>query len=242
MRAGSLRNRLAILKRWPVHPQWFAFRRERAHWAAIAEWAQGRVLDIGAGRREIRDYLAPETRYVSLDFWETAVGWYHTRPDIFGDAQRLPIASAGVDTILLLDVLEHLPQPELCLVEVQRILKPGGRLALQVPFLYPLHDEPYDFSRWTVYGLRQLAGQYGFDILSETVFGGPAETAALLLNLALVHTALTWIQEKSVKVFLLPLVPFFVLAVNLMGWLGGRLGREDGLMPHGYRMVWQKRK
>ncbi len=241
MKASSLRSKLACLKRWPLHPQWVVFRRQRAHQTAVTAWAQGLVLDIGAGRQEIREFLPPDCCYISLDYWETAVGWYHTRPHIFGDGQRLPIMSAGVDTALLLDVLEHLPCPEACLAEIERVLKPGGRLVLQVPFLYPLHDEPYDFRRWTIHGLRRLAKQNNFDIVSEDAFGRPPETAALLVNLALAHDALAWLETKSLKLILLPLVPPLILFVNLCGWVGSRLSLADGWMPHGYRMVWQKR-
>ena len=240
MKGGRLRHWLARVRRWPLHPQWFVFRREAAQMAAVAAWAQGTTLDVGAGRQMIQHYLPPDARYISLDYWETAVGWYHTRPQIFGDGQQLPIAAASVDTVLLLDVLEHLPRSSDCLAGIARVLKPGGRLVLQVPFLYPPHDEPYDFRRWTVHGLRQLAAEHGFVVVEETMNGRPAETAALLTNLALAHTALRWLAEKRPQMVLLPLVPPLILLINLLGWLGGVLGGADGWMPHSCRMVWEK--
>ncbi|GAB4264418.1 MAG: hypothetical protein Kow0080_03450 [Candidatus Promineifilaceae bacterium] len=208
--------------------------------AAIAAWAWGLVLDVGAGQQTIEQFLPAGTRYVSLDYWETAVGWYHTLPHIFGDGQRLPIATASIDTVLLLDVLEHLPRPGDCLAEIHRVLKPGGRLVLQVPYLYPPHDEPYDFRRWTVHGLQQLAKEHGFSVVDETLNGRSAETAALLANLALAHTALHWLASKRPQMLLLPLVPPLILLINLLGWLGGLLGGSDGWMAHGCRVVWEK--
>ncbi len=240
MKGGTLRRWLARVRRWPLHPQWFVFRHEQAQMMAAAAWARGLVLDVGAGQQEIEQFLPHGTRYVSLDYWETAVGWYHTRPHIFGDGQRLPIATASIDTVLLLDVLEHLPRPADCLAEIYRVLKPGGRLVLQVPFLYPPHDEPYDFRRWTVHGLRQLAKEQGFGVVDETLNGRSAETAALLTNLAITHNALRWLAEKRLQLILLPVIPPLILLVNLLGWLGGLLGGDDGWMAHGCRVVWEK--
>lgn len=240
MKGGRLRRWLAGVRRWPLHPQWFVFRHEQVQMTAVSAWTRGLVLDVGAGQQTIQHFLPANTRYVSLDYWETAVGWYHTRPHIFGDGQRLPIAANSVDTVLLLDVLEHLPRPADCLAEIHRVLKPGGRLVLQVPFLYPPHDEPYDFRRWTVHGLRQLAKEQGFVVVNETMNGRPAETAALLTNLALAHMALRWLIGRRPQMALLPLVPLLILLINMLGWLGGLVGGNDSWMAHGCRVVWEK--
>ena len=76
--------------------------------------------------------------------------------EIFADAQSLPFKNKSIDTILLLDVLEHLPRPEECFEEIYRKSKPNGKVIIQVPFLYPIHDAPLDFRRWTQHGLRGL--------------------------------------------------------------------------------------
>ena len=83
---------------------------------------------------------------------------------------------------------EHLPNPEAAVAEIERVLVMGGVLVVQVPFVYPLHDAPFDFQRWTRYGLTRLLAVNGFELLSEDSFGHPIETAALLGNIALART------------------------------------------------------
>jgi SAM-dependent methyltransferase len=171
-----IRNMAAALRMTPLHPQWFAFMREERNLAITCEALSGTVLDVGCAEGSPRKFLPPDTRYVGLDYYTTATGWYATRPDLYGDAQLLPLADSSVDHALLLDVLEHLPDPNRCLTELHRVIKPAGSLTIQVPFIYPLHDAPLDFHRWTRYGLRQAAKQRGFTIESESAIGHPLET------------------------------------------------------------------
>jgi SAM-dependent methyltransferase len=241
MRQNSLiRRLLAPLQQTPLHPQWFVYRDEREALLLIGRQATGLTLDVGAGAQAVQNYLTAVCRYVSLDYYQTATDWYHTRPQIFGDGQRLPIKANSVDTVLLLDVLEHLPHPEECVAEIWRVLRQGGRLVMQLPFLYPLHDTPYDFHRWTIHGLRALAGRHEFSIESEMVNGHPAESAALLTNLALSKTVLSWFRAKNPLFLLAPLLLVAVPVINGCGWLLARLSGKEPFMPHSYRVVWVK--
>lgn len=241
MRQNALIRRLfAPLKHTPLHPQWFVYKDERGTLQEIGRLAHDLVLDIGAGAQVVQDYLSADCEYISLDYYQTAVTWYHTHPHIYGDGQRLPIRSGSVDTVLLLDVLEHLPQPETCVAEIGRVLRPGGQLVLQVPFLYPLHDVPNDFHRWTIHGLRALAGRYGFSVEHEYVSGHPLESAALLTNLALSKTVLNWFRQKNPLLLFAPLLLWVVPLVNLRGWLLARLSGAETFMPQSYRVVWTK--
>ncbi|MFO7682219.1 MAG: class I SAM-dependent methyltransferase [Chloroflexota bacterium] len=241
MRQNALTRRLLTpFKHTPFHPQWFVYKDEHTSLQEIGRQAHGLVLDIGAGAQVVQKSLSADCRYISLDYYQTAVAWYHTRPHLYGDGQWLPIKSGSVDTVLLLDVLEHLPQPEVCVAEIGRVLRSGGKLVLQVPFLYPLHDAPYDFHRWTIHGLRALADRYGFAIESELISGHPLETAALLTNLALSKTVLNWFRQKNPLLIFALLLLWMVPLVNLRGWLLARASGTETFMPQSYRVVWTK--
>lgn len=235
---SALRAPFAKLRGTPLHPQWHAFRGEAATLERIASAVHGLIVDVGSAQAKPRTVLEAGSRYVALDYYATASQWYGTRPDVYGDAQALPFGNARADGVLLLDVLEHLPKPEACLAEIHRVLKPGGRLVVQVPFLYPIHDAPLDFTRWTRHGLRTLAHTHGFVVENEVALGHPIETAALLANIAASRTVLNWIQQRNPAAVLLLLLPFLVLAVNVMSWIIARVSRTDDLMPRGYRCVW----
>ena len=235
-----LKTLLQRLRNTPLHPQWFAFFREEKNLKRTCEGLSGVVLDIGCADGKPRAFMPDGAEYVGLDYFDTATQWYKTRPNVFGDAQQLPFASSSIDHVLLLDVLEHLPEPDQCLGEIARILKPGGAMTIQVPFLYPIHDAPLDFHRWTRFGLYRAAERAGFDVTHDIAIGHPAETAALSMNIAFSKTVLNWIAGRNPLALLGIALPPFVLIANCLAWATGRLSRDEPMMPYAYRMTWTK--
>ena len=228
------------LRNTPLHPQWFAFFREEKNLRRTCENLTGVVLDIGCADGKPRAYLPDDVDYVGLDYYDTATKWYGTRPSVFGDAQQLPFASSSIDHALLLDVLEHLPDPDRCLGEIARVLKPGGAMTIQVPFLYPIHDAPLDFHRWTRFGLRGAAQRAGLHVTQDEAIGHPAETAALGMNIALSKTVLNWIAGRNPLALLGIALPPIVLILNCLAWVAARTSRAEDMAPYAYRMTWTK--
>ena len=233
-----IRSLASALRNTPLHPQWFACYRERQFLKSTCSGLRGRVLDVGCAGAKPRRELGADVDYIGIDLPLTATGWYHTRPDVFADAQELPFIANCIDHCLLLDVLEHLPDPDRCLAAIHQVLKPGGTLTLQVPFLYPVHDAPLDYHRWTRFGLREAARRHGYHIADEVAAGHPLESAALTANIALSQTVLNWLAQKNPLALSGILLPFAVLAINSLAWLFARLSKADGLMPYAYRMTW----
>jgi SAM-dependent methyltransferase len=125
----------------------------------IAGFASGEVLDIGAGRDLLRRMAGAQVkRWVSMDF-----DLRSATIDVQGDAHALPFPDASFDCIVCADVLEHLQNPELALEEMYRVLRSQGVLIISVPFFLNLHEEPYDFGRYSIYGLRSLLQRHGFE-------------------------------------------------------------------------------
>ena len=121
----------------------------------------GIIYDLGAGESPYKQFfLDYANQYIAVD-WS---GSYHeTNADIVADLnQRLPIASEVADTVVSLSVLEHLCEPQMMLNEAFRILKPGGSIVLQVPWQWWIHEAPYDFFRYTPYGLRYMLERAGY--------------------------------------------------------------------------------
>ena len=233
-----LKTLAAALRNTPFHPQWFAFFREKRSLARTCESLSGLVLDVGCADAKPRDHLPGDARYVGVDYFSTASEWYRTRPDIYADAQKLPLVEACIDHALLLDVLEHIPSPDRCLSELSRVLKPGGSLTIQVPFLYPIHDAPLDYHRWTRYGLLRVAASHGFSVVEERAIGAPLETAALNTNIAMTKAVINWAAAKNPLVVLGLLLPIVVPIVNILAWVLSAVSRDEAMMPYAYRMVW----
>ena len=91
------------------------------------------------------------------------------------DLSQIPVESGKYDLVLMTQVLEHLPEPAKVLRELYRVLKPGGTLWLSTPFYYEEHEVPYDFYRYSQYGLRHF-------LLLERVRGGGGLLARGLLR------------------------------------------------------------
>lgn len=132
------------------------------------EYIKGRLLDAGAGKLSYRHVVKPFcAEYRSLDFKKT-----HPELDYVGDIQAIPLPDQSFDTVFSAEVLEHVPDPDKALREIYRVLKPGGHFVMSIPHLMYLHNEPYDFFRYTNYGLRVLLARAGFRIVLIEPSGG----------------------------------------------------------------------
>ncbi len=135
---------------------------ERALASSFRRYVHGTVLDAGCGHQPYRSSLEQlAERYESID-------WQKRFDDqtYQGDVQSMPsVESARYDTVICSEVLEHLPRPADALREIHRVLKPGGRIILSVPYLSRLHEEPHDYYRYTRHGLGHLLHAAGFTVL-----------------------------------------------------------------------------
>jgi len=122
---------------------------------------RGVVYDLGCGTRPYeKDILPFATSYFGIDWANTS----HTqRADMIADLNHpLMINDEVADTVVSFQVLEHLSEPQTMLNEAFRILKPKGNIFLTVPFQWWIHEAPYDFFRYTLYGLNNMFEKAGF--------------------------------------------------------------------------------
>lgn len=145
-------------------------------------YAKGRLVDLGCGRVPLYEaYRNHVAKIVCVDWGNTVHQTSHL--DYECDlTQRLPFRDSEFDTILLSDVLEHIPEPAQLWQEMARILSPGGHVILNVPFYFRLHEEPFDYYRYTEFALRRFAEQSSFEVLVLQPIGGTPEIFADLLG------------------------------------------------------------
>jgi len=139
----------------------------------------------------------------------------HDSTDIVADAHRLPFKSGSFDCIFSNAVLEHVKLPWEVAWEINRVLKPGGYIAINLPFLNTIHDE-HDYFRFTLKGIRELFPNY------EELFGGVSSGGGSFLPLC---------KIQYINLF----VPFrFLRALNYFIWghLAFRLKVLDKLVAH----------
>lgn len=119
-----------------------------------------RVLDVGSGGSSYGRFF-PNRLTVDIDPLR--------KPDIVADAANLPFKDGEFEAILCTEMLEHVPNPFKVESELRRVLRPGGMLILSTRFVYPLHDTPHDYWRYTKYGLSKLFESWEIiELKSET--------------------------------------------------------------------------
>ncbi|MGV6826004.1 MAG: class I SAM-dependent methyltransferase, partial [bacterium] len=176
MRLKNLLNKYFRLS--PFHPQWLALRKEPLEFArANCTQDKQRLLDIGSGRGGLKPLLSEAVEYVGFDYPSTGIDRYQGSPDVLGTAEALPFAPNCFDSLVCLEVMEHLPDPQGALEEMYRVLRPSGKVLISIPFAYPIHDAPYDFQRLTRYQLVRICERAGFVVASISETAHPIETS-----------------------------------------------------------------
>ena len=126
---------------------------------------KGTVLDVGSGREPFSAMLGA-LKVVTLDY-DAKRG-----PMSVGSCTALPFKDSAFDSVICTEVLEHVSEPGEALSEMQRVMKPGSQIYLTAPMTWCLHYEPYDFYRYTKYGLRHLMEKSGFKVITLEPVGG----------------------------------------------------------------------
>lgn len=147
----------------------------------IKQFGNGDILDIGCGNKPYKQlFLNSAGRYVGCDVVQSSLNTV----DIICEANNVPLQDGTFDTILCTQVLEHVSDPVSVMGEAHRLLKHGGVYIISVPFCWELHEEPYDFFRYSKYGIRALLEKSGFEtVLIEANGGKWAALSQLFLNI-----------------------------------------------------------
>lgn len=146
--------------------------------ATLAEWIptlQGKTIEIGASKNQnYKRFSSDQENYIlsNLSKQENLLRL---------DAMNLDLPESSIDNLISIAMLEHLPDPWKALDEAHRVLKPGGKLVLIVPFMFPFHAFPGDFFRFTDQGLAILLEK--FNILQAESMGNLFSTCALFMQM-----------------------------------------------------------
>ncbi len=168
--------------------------------------ASGKLLDLGCGKVPL---YAAYRKYIKSNICIDWSGSLHKNNHLDYEHdinKRLPLNDKEFDTIILSDVLEHIETPQSLWKEMNRVLKKGGKVILNVPFFYMLHETPHDYYRFTKYALRKLANDTGFNILILKETGGIIEvladlTCKTLLYIPVIGSYLSKFMQSLIYIF-----------------------------------------
>lgn len=172
---------------------------------------KGTVYDLGCGERPFeKEILSYGCSYIGVDWSETL---HDLKADIIADLNKqLPIENEVADTVTSFQVMEHLSEPLIFLNEANRILKKGGAMILTVPFQWWVHEAPYDFYRYTPYGLKYLLNKSGFSSINIKPYAGFFTTWILKMN----YFSMRFVRGPKI-------LRFFIRSVLILFWSAGQL-------------------
>lgn len=178
----------------------------------------GRCLDVGCGDQPYRPLLLQPPFQISelLALDRAGDRCQHTPPDLVWEAGKIPLPDASIDSALCTEVLEHCPNPAELLAEVHRVLRPGSSLVLTLPFLWPLHEVPHDWCRYTPFALSHMFVEAGFQVHELRPLGGYDRSLAQMMGL--------WLRRRPMNRWLRASLTLLLYPV----WTGLRLSREPG--------------
>jgi SAM-dependent methyltransferase len=197
---------------------------------AIRAHCRGALLDLGCGRAPLYGLYREFAETITCVDWANSP--HEVRhADVLCDLnQPIPLPDASFDTIIFSDVMEHLYRPQQAMLEIRRLLRPGGTLLMNVPFLYWIHEQPHDFHRYTSFALERMVGDAGLDLIEIRELGGAPEVLADLV--AKVAMRIRGLGR-----------PLAVMVQSLCGWwvgtsLGGRVSAATAKQwPLGYFLI-----
>ena len=175
---------------------------------------RGTLLDYGAGKMPYRSMFKNVDKYIGLDYDVTATSaGYYNNDVLYYDGIHIPLDDESVDNVLCNQVLEHVDDVDVSLDEIYRVMKKGGIMLLTLPAAYPIHMEPYDFRRFTHYGIRQTLEKHGF---REIDIKGSTSMKDTLRRLKLFV-----VPYEIRKIFFLVINAMYALRIK-KGWSGIR--------------------
>lgn len=154
------------------------------------------VLNVGSGTGNFRD----RADFINIDIFALP------GVDIQADARDIPVFEGCADLVLNIAMLEHVPEPDLVVSEMLRVLKPGGLAFAFLPFMQPFHGAPDDYRRWTMNGIRDLFGE--FSSVSIGLGAGPA-SAWTWISLEWFSLLLSFGNRTLKDIIFLATMPFF---------------------------------
>lgn len=147
-----------------INPFFFARRDLVKNILQCAPYLKGEILDVGCGKKPYKSLFTRATRYVGMDVENPAHDHSREDIDVFYDGKIFPFPDHSFDSVLTNQVFEHVFNPGEFMSEINRVLKPGGNLLLTVPFMWDEHEQPFDFGRYTSFGIRRILEDHGFTI------------------------------------------------------------------------------
>ncbi|WP_348343980.1 class I SAM-dependent methyltransferase [Ignavibacterium sp.] len=196
-----------------INPFYIARKGLAKHIRELSPEISGKILDVGCGTKPYKNFFK-FSEYIGLEY-DTGIDLYKKSADYFYDGKKFPFNAETFDSIICNQVLEHVFEPEDFLKEIFRVLKPHGKLLITVPFVWDEHEQPFDYARYSSFGLKYLLEKCGFRIIKHK---------KSINNISVIFQLLSdyfyKISNKQ-KLFKWVTIVFIIFPLNLIGIILG---------------------
>ncbi len=171
----------------------------------------GKLLDIGCGTKPYRN-ICQVNEYIGLEIDDEG-NRNHSHADVFYDGKTIPFDDNTFDSILSNQVFEHVFNPNDFLKEINRVTKTGGVFLMTVPFVWDEHEQPYDYARYSSFGLKHILSENGFEIIEQRKSNNGLEVIFQLLNDYIFKKTVTKSGYLNLLFMLMLMAPINVLGL-----------------------------
>lgn len=218
MRQRHLPGALGIF----VNPAFIIRRKLYLSIRELAPTFQGKLLDFGAGAAPYRTLFQNVEIYNTVDIETSGHESENKVSEYYYDGHTLPFPDASFDTVFASEVFEHIFNLPEILRDLHRVLKPGGQMLVTVPFAWEEHEIPFDFARYTSFGLEHVLSKSGFSIERKTKTASYVESVFQLASIYIIQNLF-----RSPRLLRLLATAFIVAPINTLGLLFGKILPRD---------------
>lgn len=199
---------------WSIFVNSFYFSRKGllSNIAKHAGKLNGVLLDFGCGSKPYRELFKVQ-EYIGLDIEQSSCNHHESNVDIFYDGKTIPFADNHFDSIFCSEVIEHIFNLDGILSELHRVLKSQGRMLITTPFCWDQHLIPYDFARYTEFGLKHVLESHGFEVISHSKSTTYIETITQLIGIYVYKTLCPDYKVISKLLHITLVAPVFLLGI-----------------------------
>lgn len=196
-----------------------------------------RILDLGCGQKPYAQLFSFADNFIGFDIEKGKCA------DVIGLNWDLPFKDNEFDALISTQVLEHTAKIPETTKEIRRVVKDNGLVFISVPFVFPEHGIPYDFYRFTSFGLREIFNE--FDIIKIIPSTGYCGTLLRILNIFLNHlpgSKILFPLYFTNNVTAIFLDKFAAIIINKLGKKSEKVRQIYFGLPENYSMVLRNKK
>ena len=196
-----------------INPFYFARKGLYQNLSKLTANLNGKLLDVGCGTKPYEN-ICNVDEYIGLEIDDEG-NRQHNYADFFYDGKTIPFKGESFDSILSNQVLEHVFNPNQFLKEINRVTKMGGRFLITVPFVWDEHEQPFDYARYSSFGLNHILAKNGFEIIEHRKSNNGIEVIFQLINDYLYKVTITKNIYFNLLIIILLMAPINITGLIL---------------------------